>query len=218
MAEAEPSAQVGTAIDVLPASLAHRIMKLLEGQDFLMWLQQLQKGVGDAGLLAYLEDSVARPDKPGWEQVDFDRKRAVVNNVIFESPNSVVQRSVADRINGNLNTVSPRDLVRKVNSDVIWPSLYYLYLSRFTAFPKRYSLSGGERATLKRLHDEWDLLKACERGVSDDVYISTVMGLLDETPHQIAFFNAIIGGMQHFSLAEAEVRSWLKVRFNVLDI
>lgn len=199
-------------------ALENTAQKLEDVYQLAKWLRQVRMCIQDAGLLEYLEDTVARPQEPGLEQVEFDRRRAIVNNTIFDSLANSVQVEVAKCLKERLTTVSPRDIIHEVMSDLLWPKRYYRMLGEFASFPSQYEFEGREKGLLERLHEEWDLLKACEHGVSDEVYICVVLGLVEGTSHQKDFFDDIEGDMQSYDLTEGDIRAWLKARFNLPEL
>ncbi|KAJ6438437.1 major facilitator superfamily domain-containing protein [Purpureocillium lavendulum] len=191
--------------------------ELAHGDDFLAWIGQIRKAAGEAGLVEYLEDTIARPKQPGLERVDFDRKRALINAIIFDSLDAAVQLRVARQCTENINTVSPRALIKAVNAQVVSPSVYYALLTQFTLIPAR-CYSWDLKAALKKLHQDWTLIKSCQRGVSDDVYITTVMGLLHGSHDDSALYNELFGDVDHGNLSAADVRLWLQKRFQHSEI
>ncbi|UNI18826.1 hypothetical protein JDV02_005072 [Purpureocillium takamizusanense] len=186
------------------------------GDDFFKWLQQIRFSLRDAGLLGYLDDTVSRPSEPGLKQIDFDRERALVNNVIYSSLHISVQQGISSMFTRNFNSVSPPELIRAVNTKVMWPALYYTRLATFIRIPStRWLPEDDAREVMQEVHDEWDLIRVCERGVSDDVYIGVVMALLHGTEHEDDLLGDIVGEMEHYNFTASELRAWLTARFGL---
>ncbi|GJN75386.1 hypothetical protein PLIIFM63780_009406 [Purpureocillium lilacinum] len=191
---------------------------LVYPEQYHHWLKQICACATEAGLLNHLENKAQRPVPASMKQVNFDKERAVLNNLIFDSVGVKLKDEVAQSLNQNLGVARPADVIRAVRLTIISPAFYYHALDKFMQFRQLYDSAEDPVFRLRLLHRDWDFLKACEMGTSDDVYVSVVRRYLERTPYAEGFRVEVT---EHAALGEltAEyVRTWLRYAFRVPEL
>ncbi|UNI18827.1 hypothetical protein JDV02_005073 [Purpureocillium takamizusanense] len=193
-----------------------RVDILVYPEEFHHWLEQIRECAEEAGLREHLDDAIARPADAGLKQAVFDKERALLNSLIFDSVK--LQDEVAKTLNQNLSIASPKDVVAAVRRSLVRPAFYYQTLNKFMQF---WQLNDGEDdpvLRLRLLQKDWDYIKACDMGTSDDVYVSVVQHYLGRTVHGNCLRDELLENEAYAKLKAEDVRDWLKKRFQLSEL
>ncbi|KAL3957520.1 hypothetical protein ACCO45_008098 [Purpureocillium lilacinum] len=151
-------------------------LDLVLADDYFKWLQELKKCASGAGLLEHLDGTAVRPPRRGTQQEAFDKQRAAMNNFIFASMDVPTRRYYREawlknkKSSGEFDKIPTAQILQRIREGLEFRPL----LAEFTAT----HLSGLHVPdAIKKLHGQWDNIRALRPEVPDGLYLCAVWSL-----------------------------------------